>query len=412
MAKAQTDVYAKIIAQLKKQLDKTDNVYLTQDEVYKFIDKKKLTIAEDAADDFFQRLIKEEILQNEIDEGDFDDASDELERESSVNNNVSLDLGGETTEIDLNQLMSNDVAKKVDMTNKLTDTEDIVKWYMRWIGKYGKLLTHDEEVELAKQIEKGGRRGKRAKDTLVKRNLRLVVNNAKKYKNRGLAFIDLISEGNAGLLKAVEKYEYKKGFKFSTYATWWVRQAITRAVADQARTVRVPVHMVETINKIIKIERELQQEIGRSPSDEEIAEKAGDDFDAEKVRYIRRINIDPISLDKPIGKEGDSFFSDFVPDDNGLDPIQYAASKELRIKLISTIKEIIEDPREREILMMRNGLWRDEQGRETKIWTLDEVGEKFDVTKERIRQIETKALRTLRKPQNQKKFKAFLGDDV
>ncbi len=174
-------------------------------------------------------------------------------------------------------------------------------------------------------MDKGGFRGKRARDKLIKRNLRLVINNAKKYKNRGLSFIDLISEGNSGIIKAVQKYNVNKGFKFSTYATWWIRQAITRAVADQSRTVRVPVHMVETINKITKIERELQQENGVDPTDEEIAQRYGNDFTAEKVRHIRKINIDPISLDKQIGKENDSSFSDFVKDESVVNPVEYAS---------------------------------------------------------------------------------------
>ncbi|WP_236630670.1 sigma-70 family RNA polymerase sigma factor [Mycoplasma sp. ATU-Cv-508] len=242
---------------------------------------------------------------------------------------------------------------------------------------------------------------------LIKRNLRLVVNNAKKYKNRGLSFIDLISEGNSGLIKAVSKFEYRKGYKFSTYATWWVRQAITRAVADQARIIRVPVHMVETINKIIKIERDIYQELGRSATDEEIAARAGGDFDAEKVRYIRKINIDPISLDKPIGKEDDSSFSDFVQDESSISPIDYSSREELQKLLFETISHYIHDEREKEIIMLRYGIGYDQNKQKNRPHSFEELGEKFDVTKERIRQIESKVIRRLRQPQNHRKLREF-----
>ncbi|MCK5867303.1 MAG: RNA polymerase sigma factor, partial [Mycoplasmataceae bacterium] len=281
--------------------------------------------------------------------------------------------------------------------------------YMRWIGKYGKLLTHDQEIELAKRMKKGGRDGRKAREILIRRNLRLVINNAKKYKNRGLPFIDLISEGNSGLLKAVSKYEYERGFKFSTYATWWVRQAITRAVADQARTIRVPVHMVETINKIIRIQRELGQELGREPTDEEIAKATELDFDAAKVRYIRKINIDPISLDKPIGSEDNSSFSDFIQDENAVNPTDFAAQEELAEMLIKTIDRVIIDERERKIIKMKYGVGHDENGEKYGSFTPVELGKIFDVTKERIRQIEAKVIRTLRKPQNQKELREYYG---
>ncbi|QDF64887.1 RNA polymerase sigma factor [Mycoplasma nasistruthionis] len=294
-------------------------------------------------------------------------------------------------------------------TTKLTETNDIVKWYMRWIGKYGELLTPAEEKKLAEQMAKGGFRGKRAKDKLVQRNLRLVINNAKKYKNRGLSFIDLISEGNAGILKAVSKYDVDKGFKFSTYATWWIRQAITRAVADQARTIRVPVHMVETINKISKIERELQQELGREPSDDEIAERYGNGYDAAKVRHIKKINIDPISLDKQVGKENDSSFSDFVKDESIESPIDYANKEELRRVLFAMLDEL--EPEDRKLICKRFGIGKDELGNEYRVHSLDELAaDRGGVSKERIRQIENKILRRLKSnSKHGKNLKEFLS---
>ncbi|MCU4117074.1 RNA polymerase sigma factor [Mycoplasma zalophi] len=297
------------------------------------------------------------------------------------------------------------------LSNNLSETNDIVKWYMRWIGKYGKLLTPKEEKDLAIKMEKAleegnDRKYKKARSTLINRNLRLVINNAKRYKNRGLSFIDLISEGNAGILKAVDKYDYHKGFKFSTYATWWIRQAITRAVADQARTIRVPVHMVETINKIIKIERELQQENGNTPTDEEIAMRYGGDMDAEKVRYIRKINIDPISLDKSIGKEENSNFSDFVKDESVINPVDFSSQEELSV-IIDDMLENYLDEEDRVLIRKRFGVGKDENGIPYRAYTLDELAREKGISKERVRQIETKILRKLKHPQKRKKLKDF-----
>ncbi|RMA78643.1 RNA polymerase primary sigma factor [Metamycoplasma subdolum] len=294
--------------------------------------------------------------------------------------------------------------------NKLTETNDIVKWYMRWIGKYGKLLTPKEEKELAVKMEEAQNSNnyykfKRARDMLVKRNLRLVINNAKRYKNRGLSFIDLISEGNSGIMKAVSKYDYKKGFKFSTYATWWIRQAITRAVADQARTIRVPVHMVETINKILKIERELQQENGYAPTYEEIAKKYGQDFTAEKVRYIRKINIDPISLDKSIGKEENSSFSDFVKDESVINPTDFASKEELSTILHEMLEKL--DPDDKTLIQKRFGVGTDENGNPYHEHKLEELAEELGISKEKVRQMETKILRKLKHPKRREKLKAY-----
>lgn len=398
--------YSTIVGLLQKQKKKLKVLYLSQDDVFKMLDKKKILMSEQGVDELLGILIKEKIVIDDIDDGD-----DELVGLGVASGGeIKLKSFDDTHEIDLSSITENVNISDSDMSNKLTDTGDIVKWYMRWIGKYGKLLTHQEEIDLAKAIIKGGRKGRKAREILIRRNLRLVVNNAKKYKNKGLSFIDLISEGNAGLIKSVSKYDYEKGYKFSTYATWWVRQAITRAVADQARTIRVPVHMVETINKIIKIQRELHQELDRDPTDEEIAEATGLDFDAEKVRYIRKINIDPISLDKPIGKEDDSSFSDFIKDENAVNPIDFAAQEELAEVLIDSIDKSIQDERERSIIKMKYGIGFDVKGNKVKSHTSEELGEIFDVSKERIRQIEAKIIRILRKPQNQKVLKEYFDN--
>ncbi|MGL5643453.1 MAG: RNA polymerase sigma factor [Metamycoplasmataceae bacterium] len=420
----------------KKNAKKTNENYLSQDEVFKFLEKKKLEIKDDDLDDLILYLMEKNVISPEIDLVDNTEASlsdlidevdgdlestDELELDELALNNydeVDLDVTDElelkdfddTDEFDIDNTIKSVRVSDKNMKNKLSETSDIVKWYMRWIGKYGQLLTAEEEIELAKRIEKGGRDGKKAKEILIRRNLRLVINNAKKYKNRGLSFIDLISEGNAGIIKAVSKYDWRKGFKFSTYATWWIRQAITRAVADQARTIRVPVHMVETINKIIKIKRELQQELNETPTDQQIAERYGEDFTAEKVQYIRRINIDPISLDKPIGKEDDSSFSDFIKDNNIISPVDYAAQEELSSILTEMIESHLDDF-EKEIIQKRYGIGVDENGEKIKAHTLDEIASELGYTREKIRQIETKVLRKLKHPQRRKKLKDFYQNE-
>ncbi len=272
--------------------------------------------------------------------------------------------------------------------------DDPVRMYLKEIGKVP-LLSSEQEIEYAQQIEEGNQR---AKKKLAEANLRLVVSIAKRYVGRGMLFLDLIQEGNLGLIKAVEKFDYRKGYKFSTYATWWIRQAITRAIADQARTIRIPVHMVETINKLIRVQRQLLQELGRDPFPEEISKVM--DLPVDKVREIQKIAQEPVSLETPIGEEEDSHLGDFIPDDEAPAPAEAAAFTMLKEQLINVLDTLT--PREEKVLRLRFGL---DDGRAR---TLEEVGKEFNVTRERIRQIEAKALRKLRHPSRSKKLKDYL----
>ena len=272
--------------------------------------------------------------------------------------------------------------------------EDPVRMYLKEIGKVS-LLSADEEIELAKRMEKGD---EAAKKRLAEANLRLVVSIAKRYVGRGMLFLDLIQEGNLGLIKAVEKFDYRKGYKFSTYATWWIRQAITRAIADQARTIRIPVHMVETINKLIRVSRQLLQELGREPTPEEIAAEM--DMPVDRVREILKISQEPVSLETPIGEEEDSHLGDFIQDDNVPVPADAAAFTLLKEQLVEVLSTLTD--REQKVLRLRFGL---DDGRAR---TLEEVGKEFNVTRERIRQIEAKALRKLRHPSRSRKLKDYL----
>mgnify|MGYP002727212919 CR=1 FL=1 len=272
--------------------------------------------------------------------------------------------------------------------------EDPVRMYLKEIGKVP-LLSAEEEIELAKRMENGD---EAAKKRLAEANLRLVVSIAKRYVGRGMLFIDLIQEGNLGLIKAVEKFDYRKGYKFSTYATWWIRQAITRAIADQARTIRIPVHMVETINKLIRVSRQLLQELGREPTPEEIAKEM--DMSVERVREILKISQEPVSLETPIGEEEDSHLGDFIQDDNVPVPADAAAFTLLKEQLVEVLSTLTD--REQKVLRLRFGL---DDGRAR---TLEEVGKEFNVTRERIRQIEAKALRKLRHPSRSRKLKDYL----
>ncbi len=285
--------------------------------------------------------------------------------------------------------------EKIDLTvPDGISIEDPVRMYLKEIGKVA-LLNAEEEIELAKRMELGD---DAAKKRLAEANLRLVVSIAKRYVGRGMLFLDLIQEGNLGLIKAVEKFDYRKGYKFSTYATWWIRQAITRAIADQARTIRIPVHMVETINKLIRISRQLLQELGREPSPEEIAKEMN--MSVERVREILKISQEPVSLETPIGEEEDSHLGDFIQDDNVPVPADAAAFTLLREQLTEVLSTLTE--REQKVLRLRFGL---DDGRAR---TLEEVGKEFNVTRERIRQIEAKALRKLRHPSRSRKLKDYL----
>ena len=295
----------------------------------------------------------------------------------------TVNLYSEHDEDESNQLGSN------------VKINDPVKMYLKEIGRV-ELLSHDEEIDLAKRILDGD---EDAKKKLAAANLRLVVSIAKRYVGRGMLFLDLIQEGNMGLIKAVEKFDYTKGFKFSTYATWWIRQAITRAIADQARTIRIPVHMVETINKLTRVQRQLIQELGREPTAEEIA-KEMDGMTPDKVREIQKISLEPVSLETPIGEEDDSHLGDFIEDEGAMSPDDYAANELLKDELNEVLLELTD--REEKVLRLRFGL---DDGRTR---TLEEVGKEFNVTRERIRQIEAKALRKLKHPSRSKRLKDFL----
>lgn len=340
---------------------------------------KGINLTEDDFDKILEYLTKNGISSDEVEDVDsvVDDAeepNDEelINEEKEDSESVSMDLS---------------------MPENIS-IGDPVKMYLKEIGKVD-LLSADQEKELAIQMEQGS---EIAKKKLAEANLRLVVSIAKRYVGRGMQFLDLIQEGNLGLIKAVEKFDYKKGYKFSTYATWWIRQAITRAIADQARTIRIPVHMVETINKQIRVNRQLLQELGREPTPEEIAERM--EIPVERVREILKISQEPVSLETPIGEEEDSHLGDFIQDENAQAPIDAATFTMLREQIAEVLDTLTE--REQKVLILRFGL---EDGRSR---TLEEVGRKFDVTRERIRQIEAKALRKLRHTSRSKKLKNYL----
>ena len=358
------------VADLVESAKKTNNV-ITTAEVSEYLADLKLTVEEIEAS--YDMLEKEGItIVNSRDEiPDYDEDDDDG--------------------VVLNEEGGIDVDKTVP---KNVPTDDPVRMYLKEIGKVS-LLTAEEERELAIRMQNGD---EEAKNKLCESNLRLVVSIAKRYLNRGLTFLDLIQEGNLGLIKAVDKFDYTKGFKFSTYATWWIRQAITRSIADQARTIRIPVHMVETINKLIRIQRQLLQEYGREPTAEEIAKEMG--ITVEKVREIKKISQDPVSLETPIGEEEDSHLGDFIKDDNVPVPADAATFTLLKEQLEEVLGTLTE--REQKVLTLRFGL---EDGRAR---TLEEVGKEFNVTRERIRQIEAKALRKLRHPSRSRKLKDYL----
>ena len=358
-----------IVAEMNLDKDALEDIYdLVESKNISIIETREPTegqLEDDDVDD-------DEILEMEEDE-DFDDEEDEKKSGVIIKSSGEIEVS--------------DSAKNIP-------TDDPVRMYFKEIGKVP-LLTAEEERELAIRIEQGD---EEAKKKLCESNLRLVVSIARRYLNRGLSFLDLIQEGNLGLIKAVEKFDYTKGYKFSTYATWWIRQAITRSIDDQARTIRIPVHMVETINKLIRISRQLLQEYGREPTSEEIAREMG--ISVEKVREIKKISQDPVSLETPIGEEEDSHLGDFIPDEDIPSPVDAAAYSMLQKQLREVLDTLSE--REKKVLILRFGL---EDGRPR---TLEEVGREFNVTRERIRQIEAKALRKLRHPSRSKKLRDYL----
>ncbi len=338
---------------------------------------EELNLDADKMQKFYDELERNEIAVEDINEATTDDISPEIEELQEIENMTEEEL--------------------VD-TESLVDSfsvDDPVRMYLKEIGKVN-LLTGEEEIELAKRMAEGD---ESAKQRMAEANLRLVVSIAKRYVGRGMLFLDLIQVGNLGLIKAVEKFDYTKGYKFSTYATWWIRQAITRAIADQARTIRIPVHMVETINKVMRVSRQLLQELGHDPTPEEIANEMG--MPVEKVRDILKIAQEPVSLETPIGEEEDSHLGDFIPDEDASEPAEAASYTLLKEQLAEVLSTLT--PREEKVLRLRFGI---EDGRTR---TLEEVGKEFNVTRERIRQIEAKALRKLRHPSRSKKLKDFLN---
>ena len=353
-------------------------------ELLVFAEKKKNVLEYQEVNDFFADM--------ELDPKRIEKIYDYLEK-----NNVDV--------LRMSELEEDDIVLEKDDDDEDTETIDLtipdnvniddpVRMYLKEIGKVP-LLTAEEEVDLAQRMEEGD---EEARKHLAEANLRLVVSIAKRYVGRGMLFLDLIQEGNLGLIKAVEKFDYRKGFKFSTYATWWIRQAITRAIADQARTIRIPVHMVETINKLTRVQRQLLQQLGREPSPEEISEVM--DIPPERVREIQKISQEPVSLETPIGEEEDSHLGDFIQDDNVPVPAEAAAFTLLKEQLVDVLGTLTD--REQRVLKLRFGL---DDGRAR---TLEEVGKEFNVTRERIRQIEAKALRKLRHPSRSRKLKDYL----
>ena len=351
------------------ELGKKNNNILTFEQLAEAL--KGLDIDNDSLDDLYNTLMENGIEVVAEDTGAADGPKKEVEEEENL------------------VLSDEEITKDININ-------DPVRMYLKEIGRIS-LLSTEEELELSVRIANGD---EMAKNVLAESNLRLVVSIAKRYVGRGLLFLDLIQEGNIGLMKAVEKFDYGKGYKFSTYATWWIRQAITRALADQARTIRVPVHMVETINKMARVQRQMTLELNREPSEEELAEKMG--ITVEKVREVMKISQDPVSLDTPIGEEDDSHLGDFIKDERSMSPEEYATNEILKEEIKNVLMTLQE--REQEVLELRFGLV------DGTSHTLEEVGKKFNVTRERIRQIEAKALRKLRHPSRAKKLKDFLGE--
>ena len=383
----------KTLQQIEQQLLKKSKSSGTieQSDIYDALNSYELEDVDiDELMEFFRNngievISEDEDLDSEEEE-EFDESKINLDEEPD--DDFFGDEAGEGDEEDID-------IEHLDMTlSGEVRINDSVKMYLKEIGKYD-LLKPEDEPKLAKRILEGD---EEAKNTLINANLRLVVNIAKHYVGRGMLFLDLIQEGNLGLMKAVDKFDYEKGFKFSTYATWWIRQAITRAIADQARTIRIPVHMVETINKMTRIQRQLIQDLGREPTAEEISEAMGGELTPKRIREIQRIAMEPVSLETPIGEEDDSHLGDFIEDKESESPVEYTTRQLLKEELYGILKDL--SPREERVIRLRYGL--DDNHPKT----LEEVGKEFNVTRERIRQIEAKALKKLRHPTRSKR----LGD--
>ena len=398
-----------------KKIEKSDGTLVTLDEIKTNLVK----IAKNNNNEIEQSDIYDALEDYEIDDSTLDDLIDyfkELNIKIITDDNIDEeDEEIDDSNIDLDENMSeeDDFLENDDMSDEDEEissadhfdsimagdvrVNDSVKMYLKGIGKF-ELLKPEEEPILAQKIIEGD---EEAKDRLINANLRLVVNIAKHYVGRGLQFLDLIQEGNLGLMKAVEKFDHTKGYKFSTYATWWIRQAITRAIADQARTIRIPVHMVETINKMTRIQRQLVQDFGREPTAEEISEAMDGALEPKKIREIQRIAMDPVSLETPIGEEDDSHLGDFIEDKESVSPSDYATNQLLSEELSNILDDLTE--REERVIRLRYGL------DDNRVRTLEEVGKEFGVTRERIRQIEAKAIRKLRHPTRSKKLGDYTG---
>lgn len=372
-----TEIKNYVIKQLAIEADKKKK-RLTYADVANYLEE--IDLDKNVLDDIYETLLSNGV---EIGGTQPEDFSEILEKDDADDDEDDGIVVNESGEVDIDATLPKGI-----------NIDDPVRMYLKEIGKVH-LLTAEEEIELAKRMEAGD---ELAKKMLCEANLRLVVSIAKRYVGRGMLFLDLIQEGNLGLIKAVDKFDYRKGYKFSTYATWWIRQAITRSIADQARTIRIPVHMVETINKLIRVSRQLLQNYGREPLPEEIALEMG--ITVEKVREIQKIALEPVSLETPIGEEEDSHLGDFIPDDDAPSPSEAAAFSMLKEQLLDVLDTLTE--REKKVLMLRFGI---EDGRAR---TLEEVGKEFSVTRERIRQIESKALKKLRHPSRSRKLKDYL----
>lgn len=358
---------------------------------------KHLQMDDEQLDDLFEWFNTENISISEDADLEMDPGMDEAAMQTSMDDDLDFLDGEGDSDIDGDDdLAMPDMAEiYASAGGSVNRINDPVKMYLKEIGRVP-LLNPEDEPEIARRIQAGDEEAKRI---LISSNLRLVVSIAKKYVGRGMLFLDLIQEGNMGLIKAVEKFDYTKGFKFSTYATWWIRQAITRAIADQARTIRIPVHMVETINKLTRVQRQLVQDLGRDPTAEEIAAKM-ENITPEKVREIQKIALDPVSLETPIGEEDDSHLGDFIEDKDAMSPDQFANNQLLKDEINMVLQGLTE--REEKVLRLRFGLY---DGRTR---TLEEVGKEFNVTRERIRQIEAKALRKLKHPTRSKRLRDFI----